>query len=293
MRSKLNKKGLYNLVFGTYRTIDYYFSSQLPVMMPKPADGIAVDVVIPAVAKDADTLPLCVEGIRTNTLNKIGGIYLVSPRGQGMEEMAQRLGLELVPEADVLGYGAKDINYVRCGYDRSGWLFQQLLKLSGSVGSMDYFVTVDADHVLIRPHTFVAEGGRSVFYVSKEYYYPYYLFFKRMFGSFPYQRLSYVAHKMVFEKARLSELKRLVERRSGLRWDRAIIDLLKSDEALSFSEFETYGHLFPGRKKTLLPWREKSLSKVVGKPAAYAELASAYGASHLAVTLPDYMKARG
>lgn len=290
MLSKLNKKGLYNLVFGTYRTVDYFFSSLFPVCMPKPNENVEIDVVVPAVAKDTDTLPACIEGIRANVANKIGCIYLVAPRGQGLEETAKALDLTFVHEKDVLGYGPDDIEYVNGGYNRSGWIFQQMLKLSGNIGTKRYYLTVDADHIILRPHTFLDEGGRSVFYVSKEYYYPYYTSFKHLFGRFPYQRLSYVAHKMMFDKQRLALLKQCIEQRSGMRWDEAIINLLKSDETLSFSEFETYGNLFPKSEKTRISWREKTLCKTDGTSYDFDALRNTFSGKYLSVTLPYYKK---
>ncbi len=277
-------------MFGTYRTVDYYLCSKLPVRMPKPDTSVEIDVVVPAVAKDADTLPACIDGIRAYMANRIGNIYLVSPRGRGLEAAAKALGLTFVDEVDVLGYGPGDINYVSKGVNRSGWIFQQLLKFSGNIGTNRHYVTIDADHVLLRPHTFLDSEGRSVFYVSKEYYYPYYSFFKRMFGHFPYQRLSYVAHKMVFDKQRLELLRRSIELNCGLRWDEAIVGLLKSDGRLSFSEFETYGNLFPEDEKLRIPWREKMLSKMGGRQYTFEELGAAFSGRCLSVTLPDYKR---
>lgn len=63
--------------------------------------------------------------------------------------------LIFVDENEVLPITKKDINYIcKDGRDRSGWLFQQLLKLAGNIGTCENFITIDSDHILLKPHTF-------------------------------------------------------------------------------------------------------------------------------------------
>ena len=286
-------KGLaYGKVFGTLRRYDYLLQERRGLPMPPPGRDESVDIIVPAVPKDAGVLPACLEGAIGNVANKIGGIYVVAPGSgsDGLREVAARFGATFVDEAGVLGYGPRSIGYSRNGRDKSGWIFQQLLKLSGNVGSCRHYVTIDADHVLLRPHTFVDCVGRSVFYMSEEYFYPYYRFHKMAFGRFPWHRLSYIAHKMVFERGAVADLQDRLRRAFGRPWDEGLVEALKSDPALSFSEFETYGFFYPAARKVMLPWRQLALRKAVGRQYTYAGLKEKYGADYLSVTLPDYMK---
>ena len=132
----------------------------------KPAQE-PIDVVIPLVAKDLRIFPLCLEGIRNCVPHPIKDIYIVAPPQDEVIQFCKQNGLVFVDESSVFGFNPKEINLkikwsdgtVR---DRSGWFFQQLLKLSGKVGTCRYYLCVDADHVLIRPHVFLTEDYKTV-----------------------------------------------------------------------------------------------------------------------------------
>ena len=72
--------------------------------MPEPSDEF-IDVIIPTVAKDLDTLPYCLDGIRRNVTNRIKGIYLVGPEDSRIIDFARLNNLHFVEERSVLGYG--------------------------------------------------------------------------------------------------------------------------------------------------------------------------------------------
>ncbi|MBQ8657356.1 MAG: hypothetical protein IJ527_09975 [Prevotella sp.] len=287
----MRRKKLYTFLFGTWRSALYDVRSLLPVSMPT-ADRDPIDIVIPVIEKDMDILPLCLEGLRRNCNNTVDGIYLVAPPSPVIMDFARANGLTFTDENTVLGYGVRDIGYTdRNGNDRSGWIFQQLLKLSGNVGTRRHYVTIDADHILMRPHTFLAEGGRPVFYMSKEYYFPYYLTQQALTGRFPMQQLSYIAHKMIFDKQQLAVLHAQLEQgaTAGTTWDRVIVDTLRRTPLGSFSEFELYGHCYPADRKLRVPWRQKELRKSSKHSVSYDELARLFPKA-LSVTFPDYRK---
>ena len=73
------KKKLYDFVLGTFRSINYDVVSVFEAKMPAPHPSEPIDVVIPVVPKDLDILPTCIEGLRRNFANVLGGIYLVAP----------------------------------------------------------------------------------------------------------------------------------------------------------------------------------------------------------------------
>ena len=113
------------------------------VSMPTPSDEM-VDIVIPVIPKDLKILPFCIEGIKHNVANKIKDIYIVGPEDKRIEEFVKIQNLSFVKEDDVLGFGVKDVKYItNDGIDRSGWLFQQFLKLSGNIGTCENYITVD------------------------------------------------------------------------------------------------------------------------------------------------------
>ena len=254
--------------------------------LPPPATE-PVDVVIPVVAKDLPVLPLCVEGIRNCLNHPVGTINVVASPEAAITDFCRRQGLTFVDERTVLGYGPADIGYRPGGTDRSGWIFQQLLKLSGTVGNHEHYLVIDADHILLRPHTFLTACGRTVFYGSRESHAPYYAAVTRLTGSTQVGRLSYVSHKMLFSRTRLDTLKEQIEVRLGERWDRAILGSLPPDEPSGFSEYELYGLTYPADRKFVRPWRNKSLR--YNELADYDTLRRRWGRRYRAVTFPEWM----
>lgn len=87
-----------------------------------------------------------------------------------MIEFCRTKGCTFIDENTVLPITKKDIHYRSRTWERSGWLFQQLLKLNGDkLCTADYFLVIDADTVLITPtvfgrtarHSFTAGTGAN------------------------------------------------------------------------------------------------------------------------------------
>lgn len=257
--------------------------------MPKAAQ-VPIDLLIPVCEKDLAILPLALEGARRQIQHPIAAIYILAAPSPAMEQFCREHDCRLVDERTVLGYDARslDVKITPSDRNRSGWIFQQLLKLSGRVGESDYFLTLDSDHILLRPHTFLTEDHRTLFYGSREYHAPYYANMERLIGLNVSSRLSYVAHKMLFSRAELVRLRTEIERRQGMAWDQAILASLDRTQLSGFSEFELYGHFVPAERKLQLPWRAHSLKK--GKIADYETLRRRYSWRFAAITFPDYRK---
>lgn len=215
--------------------------------MPKPkAAGAAalprIDVLIPAIEKDLPTLPHVIRAARAQVRHPIGEIVIVAPRKDAIVSLCREHGWRFVDENTVLPLTKKDIHYRSARWERSGWLFQQLLKLSGDkLCSADFFLVIDADTVLIRPHTF-RSGGRTTFY-TRSWTQPEYLrMHERLMGRKAAAPRSLVTHYMLFEKAKLRDMKRDIEMRHGMSWHRAILTKLNRSQQFGFSEYETYGN---------------------------------------------------
>lgn len=259
--------------------------------MPAPS-GEPIDVLIPVCEKDLAILPLALEGVRRQVRHPIAAVYIIAAPSPAVEAFCRQHDCRFVDERSVLGYDAGSLN-LRVpppdGCDRSGWIFQQLLKLSGAVGESTRFLTIDADHLLLRPHTFFTRDGRTVFYRSREYHRPYYDNIERLLGFRPGNSLSYVAHKMLFTRSELAALRDELERRTGRPWDRAIVESLDRTQLSGFSEFELYGNWVAPERKYLLPWRAHSLPHE--RLADYETLRRRYRCFYAAITFPDYRKA--
>lgn len=246
----------------------------------------AIDIIIPTIAPDLTVFPVCLDAIKKNVTNRIKKIYIVAPENEQVLSFCRNYNLEFVNENDVLGYGAKDINYkMSDGRNRSGWLFQQLLKLSGKIGECENFVTIDSDHILLKPHTFLTNDEKFVLYISNEFHWEYYRMNKRLTGRMNLLPYSLIAHKMIFNKTRIAELKKMIESHTGLAWDQAIRNLITPDDVSAFSEFELYGQSISENERHLVFWNE--IERNQKEIAPLKELQEKYS-GRLSVTFSKY-----
>lgn len=254
---------------------------------PLKASKEPIDVVIPIIAKDLNILPLCLEGVRRCVAHPIQDIYLVAPAEDAIIGFCKEQGLQFVDESSLFGFSPKSLDIqVRNAKgetrDRSGWLFQQLVKLSGKVGTCQHYLCIDADHVLIRPHVFLTEDQKTVFYMSYEQHTPYYENIHRLLPDLPLAKLSYVDHKMLFDKEQLATLHQLL---GGKDWIRTITDSYDRQCHAGFSEFELYGNFV--QDKIERPWLQKRLP--YREIADYETLQRKWSRSRWSLTFPDYI----
>ena len=222
----------------------------------------AIDVVIPIVGKDLRILPLCLEGVYHCVAHPIQQIYIVAPAQDEIVCFCEEHGLQFVDEREVLGFGPKDLNLQIQNSDgsqsnRSGWLFQQLIKLSGRVGTCQHYLCIDADHVLIRPHVFLTQDNKTVFYMSYEEHQPYYDNIHRLLPDLALDKLSYVDHKMLFDKQQVERLHQALTQGTGLSWTDVVLKSYDRSSFAGFSEFELYGNFVVD--KVQRPWLQKRL----------------------------------
>ncbi len=268
------------------RKILYRLFVWTPLPALKPSDE-EIDVIIPIIAKDLKILPLCLEGVKNCVANKVKDIYIVAPDEPAIREFCTERQLRYIDENSVFGYSPKQLGLVTSsGDNRSGWLFQQFLKLAGTIGTCRYYLCIDADHVLVRPHVFLTDNGKTVFYMSYEEHQPYYKLIKKLIPGIKLSKLSYVAHKMLFDKERVKALHRTLTRYNGGKpWQQVILDNIDRNVLSGFSEFETYGN-FVTENKIQRPWKQKTLHH--NKIADYETLRKRYASSRWSVTFPEY-----
>ncbi len=249
----------------------------------------AIDVVIPVIQKDLLILPLCLEGIKACVQHPVENTYIVAPNQPEIIDFCKKNALIFVEESSVLGLAPSDLN-LQITFpngdtaNRSGWLFQQLIKLSGKVGTKENYLCIDADHILVQPHIFIAEDKRSVFYFSSENHQPYYNSIKKLLGDIPLAPLSYIAHKMIFNRKQVESLHEAIQQHTGKLWTDAILHYCDRTTISGFSEFETYGNFV--QHKVLYPWKQHAMKYT--KLAPYDTLVKRYGKKYRAITFPEY-----
>ena len=251
----------------------------------------SIDVVIPIVGKDLRILPLCLEGVYHCVAHPIQQIYIVAPAQDEIVCFCEEHGLQFVDEREVFGFGPKELNLQILHADgsqsnRSGWLFQQLIKLSGRVGTCQHYLCIDADHVLIRPHVFLTQDNKTVFYMSYEEHQPYYDNIHRLLPNLVLDKLSYVDHKMLFDKQQVERLHQALTQGTGLSWTDVVLKSYDRSSFAGFSEFELYGNFVVD--KVQRPWLQKRLP--YKKMADYDTLQRQWSRSRWSLTFPDYMR---
>ncbi len=207
-------------------------------------DTPEISLVIPTVSKDFDLLDKVISNAIRYVHPRITQVFIVSPVDEQIQSFCERNGYTHIDENSVLGYGKSKIKYIVKSIDRSGWIFQQLLKLSGNVFVQTrHYLIVDSDTILINPHTFIT-NGKSVFLMNEEWNEPYFKTFKRMFNYPAPAHLSLTSHMMIFDTVALREMKLELENRHKMSWDEAYLSMLDPNEVSCISDYETYGNWF-------------------------------------------------
>lgn len=208
----------------------------------KQCSLVKVDIMIPVIEKDLKTLPFVIDSLREKVLHPIGSIYVVAPISKKIQKVCNQKQCQFVDESTVLPFSKKEINYRVKQWDGSGWLLQQFLKLSvDNICQEEHCLVMDADTLLIRPHLFVF-NGKPIFYCRNWSRKEYFRTYKKLLGKRATSSLSFVAHYMLFEKSKLSQLKRQIEIIHKMPWYEAIQANMNKKKRYSFSEFETYGN---------------------------------------------------
>jgi hypothetical protein len=255
------------------------------------ASNEEIDVIIPMIKKDLDVFPLCLEGIKNCVSNPVKNIFVVAPSVMEIIFFCKKHNLIFVDEDSVLGFspkkiGLKILNDNGVLSDRSGWLFQQLIKLSGNkISTCDNYLCIDSDHVLLQPHTFISTKNKSVFYMSSELHQPYYDNLKKLMGDIKLSKFSYVSHKMIFNKKEIENLQDCISKYHNCDWIQAIINNYNKKQLSGFSEFELYGNFV--KNKIITPWREQALR--YSEISDYKTLVKRYGKRYRSITFPEYL----
>ena len=181
-----------------------------------------------------------------------------------MRDFCDRNGYVFIEEKTVLGYGKEKINYNYEGLNRSGWMFQQLLKLSGDkITECDDYIIIDSDTLLINKHTFKV-SGRYVFFEGEEWHESYFKSYKKIFGYRPRNRLSFTCHMMIFNRQYLKQMKNEMEKLHSKKWDEVYLDTIDEKEMSCTSDYDTYANwvFYNHPEKVLrLPFYNKSMSR--------------------------------
>ena len=212
---------------------------------PRGPSQVPIDIFIPTVDKDLALLKHCIVNARLSVLHPIGGVYIVAPgQDAAIRAVARELDCHFVPEETVLPVSKEHIDHRAEGRNLSGWLFQQLLKLSADkVCPNRYILILDSDTCLLGPKSFLHKD-RPLFDLSAEYHESYYSMNQRLLALRRRISRSFITHYMLFDATVLERLRTDIERRWHRPWYQAILDCVDKREVLCFSEYELYGDYY-------------------------------------------------
>lgn len=202
----------------------------------------SVDVIIPVTDKDLEILPYCIDGLRKHLLHQINDIFLVCRPSEKLQLFSNENNCKVVDESFVLPFTVKDISYNVNGLDRSGWLFQQFLKMSvDKISTSDFVYVIDANTILVQKQKF-DKDDKVIFLISDEYHLPYFEIYKNIFPNGNVESFSFVAHQMFIDTKKLTLLKNEISSIHNCAWYDAILKNIDYSQISGFSEFETMGN---------------------------------------------------
>jgi len=243
--------------------------------------------------RDVLTLPLVIHGLRKNVRHNISTIYLAAAENKENKALCARLDCDFVDEATILPIRRVDINYLygRHRQDRSGWLFQQLLKLScEEVSTAENILIVDADTILIRPQYYF-HNGIAIMNVSDEFYIPWFLRYEKVYGRRLFFPMSFTSHQMLYERDQLREMKSAMARQHGKLWFEVLLDLIDSNEKSVMSEQDFYGHHVLGvdkKRRKFVHWKNIRLDRI--QVNRYEEYEERYAREYKSVSIHKYAR---
>jgi len=231
--------------------------------IPNEVDIKKIDIVIPTVSKDIVCLGKLIKSLR-NVNQVINNVYIVAPSSRRIKEYCLANNLKFVDENSVLGFGKDYINYSYNGEDRSGWLFQQLLKLAADkFVEMDDYLAIDSDTVFVNKLSFIS-NSKYIFYANEEWHSPYFVSFENLFGSKAPTKFSLTSHMMIFNRNLLNGMKNDITSRTNLKWYDGYISSCSTRELSGISDYETYANWvllnYPNKAK-IYPFYNRNSSR--------------------------------
>ena len=174
-----------------------------------------IDVVIPSIDKDLETLNLCIRGIKKYGSNVRRVIVVSSKKLTNEAEWFDEAYFPFDKYSVAYELNQRNLKntekYLSVKPSRVGWYFQQLLKLYAPFVIPDISPNVlilDSDTIFLKPVEFIDRYGRALYNTGIEYNLPYFEHFKRFLPSLSRldPKVSGICHHMLFQRHFLEDL---------------------------------------------------------------------------------------
>lgn len=203
---------------------------------------LPIEVVLVSIQKDYNVLIHTIESIKKNVRHPIKKIIVISSKSNLIRKLCKETNCVFIDENTVLPITKKDIKYVVNGIDRSGWLFQQLLKYEASkYCRQKYYLVTESDTLFIRPRVF--EQHRKIYFPCSGQlcHIPYFISYRAILGKTIKPYINFTSHHVLINKRRMKQLKTDVEAYCKKPWYKAIIENIDKTNGSAISDYETYG----------------------------------------------------
>ncbi len=138
---------------------------------------------------------------------------------------------------------------------RSGWYFQQFLKMAicNIVDIADYYLIWDSDTILLKNVDFFDKEGRVFISPKTAYHKPYFKLIKKILGIEKQVNFSFISEHMMINKFYMKELLNnlIAQTPDKISWVEFILNAIDEQHLThsGFSEFETYGNFIATKYK--------------------------------------------
>ena len=161
------------------------------------------DIVIPVGPNDVSQLERNLKYTRQN-IKGYRNIYIVTRNDITFQNC-------ITVNENIFPFTLDDVwKLTKCRKDRSGWYFQQLVKLYAWKyinNILDTYLVIDCDTFFLRPVDFVKDG-KCLYNTGTEYHQPYFNHLKKLDSSWTrvFEKKSGICHHMIFQKKYLEEI---------------------------------------------------------------------------------------
>ncbi|MBU3580986.1 hypothetical protein ICN19_03025 [Polynucleobacter sp. AP-Capit-er-40B-B4] len=204
-----------------------------------------IDIVYVVHQKDSGALNRSINSLNLIKNIKINNIFIISNNVAHIRTLIKDHRVIFIDEIDVVDFSIDHYPYPLESAlpNRSGWLFQQFLKLGWSIQSeSENYIVIDADTYFIKPISFFDHRDRFIFFGVEEWWPPYFAAFNLLFNERPPALWSRVAHMMIFNKKNVLRMFAELESIHQVPWHEAIAKTRSLSSHACFSEYETYAN---------------------------------------------------
>ncbi len=126
---------------------------------------------------------------------------------------------------------------------RSGWIYQQFLKIEACARSSNKLLIWDADTIPIHDISFFDSKNRICNFYSQEDHKPYFISLFRILGLHKLAKYSFIAQSFPVLSYMVAHMINYIENRFSIGWKEAILSTFTKELGISpFSEYETMGN---------------------------------------------------